>query len=150
MKNLPLAVIVFSALILGACGSTNNSNAAINGNWTATLTSNQNNSQTFNFTTSLTSSGNNGSVNVNNFQFSTQNQCFANGATETGAFTLSGNFSGSVSGTFQLAVQANPGGVGANSLTLNGTLNNNTISGTWNLVGGSGCSGSGNFTMTKM
>jgi hypothetical protein len=33
---------------------------------------------------------------------------------------------------------------------LSGTANGNTISGTWSLTGGAGCTGSGNFIMTKM
>lgn len=152
MKQLSITLIAAFAIMLSACGngSLNNSNSNIDGNWSAMLTSNQTGAQNFSFTTSLNQSSMSGSVNISNFQFSTQNSCFANGTTETGAFTVSGNFNGNAMGTFQMGIQANPGGPMANMLTLNGTLNNNTITGTWNLVGGSGCSGSGNFTMTRM
>jgi hypothetical protein len=37
-----------------------------------------------------------------------------------------------------------------NTLTLNGTLTNSTIMGTWTLTGlTSGCTGNGNFTMSR-
>jgi hypothetical protein len=40
---------------------------------------------------------------------------------------------------------------GSNTLTMQGTINNNTVTGTWTLTGlTSGCSGSGTFTMNKM
>jgi hypothetical protein len=32
-------------------------------------------------------------------------------------------------------------------LTLIGTVNGNTISGTWNLTGSTGCTGNGTFTL---
>jgi hypothetical protein len=38
-----------------------------------------------------------------------------------------------------------------NVVTLQGKVNNNTILGAWTLTGAqSGCTGSGNFTLTKM
>jgi len=38
-----------------------------------------------------------------------------------------------------------------NTLTLQGTVNNNAITGTWTLTGLTpGCTGSGNFTLTRM
>jgi hypothetical protein len=53
-------------------------------------------------------------------------------------------------GSFQLAVQSGSTMTG-NLLTLQGTVNNNVVSGTWTMTGvTSGCAGSGNFTMNKM
>jgi hypothetical protein len=46
-----------------------------------------------------------------------------------------------------MVTSGNPSG---NTLTLNGTVNGNTITGTWQLVGGTGCTGNGNFTVAKM
>jgi hypothetical protein len=38
-----------------------------------------------------------------------------------------------------------------NLLTLQGTVNNNTITGNWTLTGTTaGCTGTGSFTMTKI
>ena len=48
---------------------------------------------------------------------------------------------------FQMTVQSTPPG---NTLTLNGTLMGNTITGTWTLSGlMAGCTGNGNFTMNR-
>jgi hypothetical protein len=60
---------------------------------------------------------------------------------------LGGNFNGNLTGQFQFKVlSASPSN---NVLTLTGTASSNTIKGTWTLTGGTGCQGSGNFTMTK-
>ena len=102
----------------------------------------------FAFTTALIATGASGTLTVNSFQFSTNSPCFVSGETESGTFTLSGNFSGKVSGSFGMNVRS--GSPAGNTLTLMGTVSGNTISGTWTLSGGSGCSGNGNFTMTRM
>jgi hypothetical protein len=146
-KQFGIAVLILVAIALAGCGSANNTNGTINGNWTAAL-SDQSGTPVFAFTTSLTQ--NNGTaVTVTNLNFTTATPCFASGSMATGAFVLSGNFNGSVTGSFQLTVQsANPSG---NMLTLQGTVKNNVITGTWSLTGvTSGCTGSGNFTMNKM
>jgi hypothetical protein len=73
--------------------------------------------------------------------------CFAGGATATGGFSLSGNFSGDVSGALQMNIQST---TGDNQLGLQGTVKNNTVTGTWTLTGTtSGCTGSGTFTMNR-
>jgi hypothetical protein len=53
-----------------------------------------------------------------------------------------------MSGWFGMNVQS--GSPGGNTLVLNGTVTGNAISGTWMLTGGSGCTGSGHFAMTRM
>jgi hypothetical protein len=74
---------------------------------------------------------------------------FASGGSATAAFVLSGNFNGNVAGTFQLNIQS--GTPSGNVFTVQGTVKDNTIVGTWTLVGvTSGCAGSGNFTMMRM
>ena len=145
MQRLRAALVVFVGMTLIGCGS-NSSNSNINGTWNATLVSGGN-ATIFSFGTSLHVNGD-GSLSVSNFQFKTNSPCFVSGETESGSFTLGGNFNGSVNGTFGFTVlSGNPSG---NTLALSGTANGNTISGTWTLTGSGGCTGNGTFTMTKM
>ncbi|GAC1431180.1 MAG: hypothetical protein NVS1B11_12690 [Terriglobales bacterium] len=144
MKQVGIALILCAGLILAGCSSSSNNNN-INGNWTASLT-NPDGSPAFAFTTSLQSSGS--VVSGTNLSFTTSSNCFASGSTETGSFNLSGNFNGSVTGSFGLTIQS--GTPSGNTLTLKGAVKSNTIVGTWNLTGTTaGCTGSGNFTMNK-
>ena len=145
MQRLRAALVVCVGMALIGCGS-NGSNSNINGTWNATLVSGGN-PTVFSFGTSFEVNGD-GSLSVSNFQFTTNSPCFVSGERESGSFTLSGNFNGSVNGTFAFTVQSgNPSG---NALALSGTANGNTISGTWTLTGSGGCTGNGTFTMTKM
>ncbi len=144
MKYFVVTVLLAAALTLAGCGSNSNP-GNINGNWNATLVDSTN-APIFTFGTSLMVNGD-GSLAISNFKFTSNSPCFQTASTETGSFTLSGNFNGSVKGSFGFNAQsASPAG---STLTLNGTANGNTITGTWTLTG-TGCSGSGNFTMTKM
>jgi len=151
MRHIKLAGLLAVALVLGACGnSSSNPNSSINGNWSATLLD-VNGRAVLGFTTALSSIGT-GELTVTNFKFTTSSPCFGSGSTETGGFGLSGNFNGMVMGAFTLTVQSGAtGSNGSNTLTLQGTVNNNnTVSGTWTLTGtGAGCTGSGNFTMNR-
>ncbi len=145
MKQFAVLILLAVGLVLAGCGSNKNP-ANINGTWNATLMGN-NNTTSFAFGTSLSVNGD-GSLTISNFNFTTNSPCFQSGETESGSFTLSGNFSGQVNGKFGMNVQSgNPSG---NTLTLSGTANGNTISGTWSLTGSSGCTGSGTFTMNKV
>jgi hypothetical protein len=150
MKPIGIAALLSAALMLGGCGGGNSSSnaATVNGNWNASLMSSASSSPIFAFTTNLTESSGT-SLSVTHFTFTTTSPCFAGGETETGGFVLSGNFNGNVTGALQMTVQS--GTPGGNTLTLQGQVNNNAISGTWVLSGvTTGCTGSGNFTMTKM
>jgi hypothetical protein len=148
MKQLGIAVLLVLGLTLAACGGGSSSSSnSINGNWTATLT-NPDGSPAFAFTTSLSQSSGT-VVTVTNLSFTTSTSCFSSGGTETGSFVLSGNFNGSVSGGFQMTAQS--GTPSGNTLILQGTVNNNAVTGTWTLTGvTSGCTGSGTFIMTRM
>jgi hypothetical protein len=146
MKKLAVAMLLVVGLAMVGCGSSSKSGGNISGNWTATLTDSSQN-PVFNFSTQLTDTGN-GTVNVTNFSFSSNSSCFVSGETETGTFGLTGNFNGNVNGTFGMTITS--GSPSGNVLTLNGTVNGGTISGTWTLTGSAGCTGTGNFTMTKM
>jgi len=90
----------------------------------------------------------NGALNVSNFHFNTNSPCFVSGETESGGFSLSGNFNGDVTGSFNMTVKS--GAPAGDTLNLTGTATGNTITGHWQLTGGSGCRGSGVFMMTKM
>lgn len=145
MRQFAWALLLGAGLILVGCGSNSSNPANINGTWTATLMDSSNNPQ-FTLRMSLVSSGSNGSVSVSNFTITSPSPCFGTAATETGSFSLTGNFNGNVTGSFGLAItSATPG----NTLNLTGTANGNTISGTWTLTG-VGCSGTGTFKMTKL
>ena len=145
MKQFAVLILLAVGLALVGCGFDSNP-ANINGSWNATLMSN-NNTTDFAFGTSLSVNGN-GALTVSNFSFTTDSPCFVSGETESGSFTLSGNFSGQVNGKFGMVVQS--GDPSGNTLTLAGTAKGNTITGTWTLAGSAGCTGSGTFTMTKM
>jgi len=145
MRNLAVALLLAAGLVLVGCGSNNSNSSNINGNWTAVLTNSSDGSQAFTFTTSITEN-NDGTLSVANLTISSSS-CFVSGETESGSFALGGNVNGNVSGQFQFKVlSASPSN---NVLTLTGTANGNAIKGTWILTGGTGCQGSGNFTMTK-
>ena len=145
MKRITVAAVLGVGLILAGCGSNSHTTGNINGNWAATLSSSG--AETFAFTTLLTVNSD-GSLGSSNFVLSLNNSsCAFPATTETGSFTLSGNFSGAVSGGFQYTIKST--GAEMNILTLNGTVNNGQITGTWTLSGtSSGCSGNGTFTMT--
>jgi hypothetical protein len=144
MKHFVVTVLMVLGLALVGCGSNSNS-ADVNGNWTGTLLSNGH-TTTFAFGATLATTGSSG-LTVSNFNFTTNSPCFQSDTTETGGFTVSGNFNGQTNGAFTMAVQSGiPAG---NTLTLTGTVHGNTISGTWTLSGSAGCTGSGTFTMTK-
>ena len=147
MKQFGIVFFLASALILAACGGGSSSSNTLTGNWTATLT-NTDQTPAFVFTTSLTQS-NGSTVTGTNLTFTTSTGCFTSAASETGSFILSGNFNGNMTGTFQLTItSATPSG---NTLTLQGNVNNNAITGTWNLTSLTpGCTGTGNFTFTRM
>jgi hypothetical protein len=147
MKQFMVALVLLAGLALVGCGSNNMNPGNINGTWNATLMSTGGSQPVLTFGTSLAVNGD-GSLSITNFSFSTSSPCFVSGETESGSFTLSGNFNGQVNGKFGLTVKS--GTPSGNTLMLSGTASGNTISGTWTLTGGTGCSGNGTFTMTRM
>lgn len=136
---------------MAACSNgSGSSSGSVNGNWNASLT-NLDGTPAYAFTTSFTQNSSS-AVTVTNFTLTSTGPCFSSqSTTQTGSFALSGNFNGNVAGTFGMNITTMfPGAVTQNVLTLQGTVSGNTISGTWNLTGVSGCSGNGTFTITKM
>lgn len=147
-KLLWINVIVALGLTMAGCGgggSGSNSTTTINGNWSASLTSTPGGQPVYSFTTMLTETGGSG-LSITNFNFTSTGSCFVSDqTTETGSFTLSGNFSGSVTGTFGMTVTG-----AENVLTLQGGIGpNNTLTGNWSITG-STCSGAGTFVFTRM
>ena len=147
MKPIATLTLLAIALLLAGCGS--GSSNSINGNWTAALTNSSNNSSPIlAFNVTLAAAGGN-NLSITNLKFTTANGCFASGSTATGGFGLSGNMNGVTSGGFQMNIQSAPPN-GNNQLSLQGTVNNNTVTGNWTLTGtGSGCTGSGTFVMNR-
>lgn len=145
MKHIGTMLVLGIALLLAACGS-NSHDSSINGNWTAALMSSNNSDPVFNFSLNMSETSG-GNLNITNLNFTTASPCFAGGATATGGFSLSGTFTGQTSGALQMNIQSDSGN---NQLALQGTVNNNTVTGNWTLTGTTaGCSGSGTFTMNK-
>ena len=146
MKLAAVALVGFALTLLGCGNSTSSKGGNVNGNWTASLTDTHG-AQVLAFNTSIIESSGS-TLSISNFSFSTNSACFVSGETESGTFALSGDFNGNVAGKFGMnVVSGSPGG---NNLTLSGTVNGNTISGTWSLSGSPSCTGNGTFTMTRM
>jgi len=145
MRQTGIIGVVAFALVMAGCGGSNGT-SNINGNWTATLTT-SGGTPALAFNTSFTQ-GSGTTLNVVNFSFTTSGSCFGSQqVTETGSFGFTGNFNGHVSGEFGMTVETT--GVEKDVLTLQGTVNNGKITGTWTLTGTlASCTGSGNFTMT--
>lgn len=147
MKQVLALLALALALLAISCGGSSSNSNNVSGNWTATLTG-TNSSPSFGLTVSLSQNSDN-SVTVTNINFTTATPCFTQGSTNASAgFSASGNLNGVTSGTLTLLVQSGPPANG--SLAMNGTANNNTVTGTWTLTGlTSGCNGSGTFTMQR-
>ena len=148
----PMWAIVLLALAITMAGCSNNNGSSstnVNGNWSATLTDSQSGA-VYAFTTTLTEATGGSVVSISNFTFTSSGSCFVEGqTTQTGNFTLSGDFNGNVKGTFGMTVSSTTNS-GTQLVLQGGVGANNTITGTWSLTGSSGCSGNGNFVFTRM
>jgi hypothetical protein len=158
-----VAILLLVALMLNGCNSsTATVQTAAGGIWQAQMLGGNGPASGFSFISQFTVNGD-GSLSISSFQFLTSNsaQCFpVTGGTETGSMILTENTTNfTVTGTFKFTVQS-----GGNTLTLNGTvtgtenglngttLSGGSITGTWTLTGGAGCSvttGNTSFTMTQ-
>jgi hypothetical protein len=146
LKQIAVVVVLALGLTLTGCG---NSTGNVNGNWTATLITPPGGTPVFAFATTFTQ-GSGGTLGFTNFNFTTAGTCFATGPfTETGSVSLSGNYNGKATGSIALTISTMFPAATNNVLTLMGTVNGNTITGTWTLAGGTGCTGNGAFTATK-
>jgi len=149
-KYIGIAVLLTLGLAMVGCGSSSSSSTNINGNWSASLTNSPTGPTIYAFTTTFTETSG-GGLSITNFTFNSSNgSCFTGQTTETGSFTLSGNFSGNVKGTFGMTITAQDTG-GQNVLMLQGGVSpNNTITGTWSVTGTTACTGQGTFTMNRV
>ena len=148
MKKLAIVVVLMLELLVIGCGNdTTTAQTDTSGNWQAVLTGGAGEASVLSFNTKFTVNGD-GSLSVTSIQFLTVGTCFVSGATGSGTANVTTDATtGALSGTLTLVVQSgNPAG---NTLTLNGTVDSNTTTGTWVLTGGEGCNGSGDFTMKK-
>lgn len=153
-KQFGTMLLMPSVLVLAGCGS----GPSINGNWTAVLTPSF--AEIAGFQVMLTQ-GRGSTLNVIILGFTQVASCIAQTYPETSQetnFFASGTIN-ETSGAFQMTLQSPPA-VGDITLTLNGTLKNNVITGTWIQIGtGMDCggilsplgppTGEGNFTMKK-
>jgi hypothetical protein len=149
-KSIGIMVLLTFGLAMLGCGSGSSSSTNINGNWSASLVNSPTGPTIYSFTTTFTETSG-GGVSVTNFTFNSSNgSCFTGSTTETGSFTLSGNFSGSVKGTFGMTITAQDTG-GTNVLALQGGIGpNNTITGNWSVTGTTACVGQGTFTISRV
>jgi hypothetical protein len=150
-KATGIILLLVLALTISGCGSNTPGSPGsgnINGTWTATLT-NEDGSLAYQFSATFTQSAN-GGLSVTNFTFTSAGSCFASyppdGYGESGSFSLTGNSNGKIIGTFGMVI-ATPN-INGPMLTLKGTVNGSTISGTWTASSTGGCSGNGTFTLT--
>jgi hypothetical protein len=147
MNRIGAVLLLAASLALSGCGSNSKVSGNINGTWNATL--NSSGTETFAFVTNLTVNSD-GSLATSSINITVNNTpCTFPTVTESGLFTLSGNFNGQVSGTFHYVVTST--GTSVNTLTLDGMVSGGQITGTWTATGATGgCSGNGTFTMTPM
>jgi hypothetical protein len=154
-----VAILLVIALMLNGCGSsTTTAQTAAGVTWGAVLSGGIGSDSGFSFTTQFTV-GSGGTLSISYFQFLNSNstQCFpVAGGTQAGSMVLTTNTSNStVTGTFSFTEQS-----GGNTLTLTGTvtgtengttLSGGSVTGSWTLAGGTGCSDAtgGSFTMTQ-
>ena len=147
--KIGMVAMLALGLTLAGCGYSSHS-GNVNGNWTATLISPPGATPVFAFSTMVTQASG-GTLTFTNFTFTTPGTCFATGPfSETGSVSLSGNYNGNVTGSFGTTISTMFPVATNNTLALMGTVNGNTITGTWTLTGDTGCSGNGTFTATRM
>jgi|SRR5580698_2754404 hypothetical protein len=147
MKKIAAIAFLGISLILSSCGSNTHATGNINGLWTAALSSSG--ATTFTFMTNLTVNAD-GSLGSSSFNLTLNNSpCTFPTTTESGSFTISGNFNGQVSGTFHYVITST--GAQVNTLTLDGTVSGGLITGNWTVTGATAnCTGNGTFTMNPV
>jgi hypothetical protein len=148
MRKIITMALLSMGLILSGCGSGSHATGNINGTWSATL-SNSTLANEFIFMTHLTVNAD-GTLGSTSFNISLDNTpCDFTTTTESGSFTISGNFNGQVSGKFHYVVMST--GAEVNTLTLDGTVSGGQITGNWTVSGATvNCAGSGTFTMNPV
>jgi hypothetical protein len=150
MKKVAIFGLLALELAFSGCGSSSPTTAAsdTSGVWQAVMSGGAGEASALSFVTKFSVNGD-GSLTISSFNFlNTDPQaCFVSGQTESGTANVSTDSTGLVTGTVTYVVQS--GTPAGNTLTLTGTENGTTITGTWALTGSGACTGSGNFTMTR-
>ena len=173
MKKLAILALLALAAIISSCAHSPKTTitTTAGGEWEATLTGGTGSTSELNFVTGFnvtdTTGISNEPLDITSFGFFNAGSCFTNGldqSTQTGEATLVTNANGQVSGSLSfkivsstsssvLTLNSTPsGGVSGTSngtTTTTGTLSNGIVWGTWQLNGGAGCQGQGNFTMCQ-
>ena len=160
MKKLAVLLLLALELTLTGCGSSTASSSvkAANGTWESSLIGTDAGIDVFKVITTF-SVGATGALSVSYFGFLTTGPCFPlTGETPSGTFTVTSATTTSTSANVQFTVPSSGNSL-ANSLAMTGTATGttdtsgnttwSTITGTWTLTGGSGCTGSGTFTMKR-
>jgi hypothetical protein len=148
MIRIRLIALVVLALFLVACGSTP-APRKIDGAWKASVL-NPDLSVAYTIDTTL-NQGTGSSVEVISFNFTSAAPCFSDPLGQSATFSATGHSGGVETGPFAMNVSTAFGTGMENVLALTGTRNaDGTITGTWTQSGLSGCSGSGNYTMTLL
>ena len=149
-KKVAIAGLLSLALVLSGCGTTQTTAAAdTSGVWQAVMSGGAGEASALSFVTNFSVNGD-GTLNISSFNFLNVNSCFASGGTESGTANVTTDVNNVVTGTVTYVVQS--GSPAGNTLTLTGTEDDTTITGTWVLTesgGSTGCSGAGDFTMTR-
>jgi len=145
MTKFITMALLSMGLILAGCGSGSHATGNIDGTWSATL-SNSTLANDFIFMTHLTVNADD-SLGTTSFSLTLDSTpCDFTTTTESGSFTISGNFNGQVSGKFHYVVMST--GTEVNTLTLDGMVSGGQITGNWTVSGATAnCTGSGKFTM---
>lgn len=149
MYKFAITTLLALAVTLTGCGSGSGS-GNINGTWTAGLRETPSGPDVLSFQTTIASGGG-GAFQVTSFTFTTAGPCFTgDSVTETGTVTLSGDYNGHVAGSFSMTISTMFPVATNNVLTLQGTVADKTITGTWTLTGTTGCSANGLFTASRL
>jgi hypothetical protein len=147
MNKIVAVMLLGISMILSSCGSNSHATGNINGQWEATLSNSSSNVLAFNTTLTVNADGSLGTTSFDLNLNSTP--CTFPTTTESGSFTISGNFNGQVSGSFNYVVTST--GAQVNTLTLHGTVSGGQITGTWTVTGATAnCTGNGSFTMNPV
>jgi hypothetical protein len=153
-----VAILLLVAIMLNGCGSSRPTAQSVTGGvWSASLSGGEGSASGFSFITQFTVDSS-GTLSFSRFEFINQGNCFPlDGGAVSGNMGLTENMAtGQVTGSMTLTVAGNgntltlssPDGVNG---TLTGTtLSNGSVTGTWTVSGGTGCTGGGgSFTMTS-
>jgi hypothetical protein len=158
MKKFAVLILFVCGLALCGCGSSTktssqNAQSVTSGLWGAVLAGGEGDASgaVLGFITNFTVNGD-GSLNITQFSFNTNpagtnsQPCFVTESV-SGTSSLTTTTGNEVEGSITYVVTSTaPAG---NTLTLNGTEVGSSITGTWTLSGGTGCTSGGTFTMTK-